>query len=180
MSLHMLNDPVSRFTHLHMISVSHDVSIADAAKEMDKQKTDSVLVHENNDLVGIVTLKDILTKVVAKGKNPNEIKVGEIANKPLLKIHKDAKVKDALKLMKQHDIRRLIVTNDERPIGIISRKVVIGNMGEYSVDMPELEIPEKVKCPYCSSEFSEKKILSKHIDDIHIGKGLLEGNLSKA
>ncbi|RDJ31857.1 MAG: CBS domain-containing protein [Crenarchaeota archaeon] len=180
MSFQMLNDPVSRFTHLHMISVSHDVSVTDAAKELDKQKTDSILVHENNDLIGIVTLKDILTKVVAKGKNPNEIKVGDIANKPLLKIHKDSKVKDALKLMKQHDIRRLIVTNDERPIGIISRKVVIGNMGEYSVDMPELEIPEKVTCPYCSSEFSEKKALSKHIDDIHIGKGLLEGNLSKA
>ena len=32
-------------------------------------------------------------------------------------------------------------------------------------------------CPYCSSVFPTKKIMSKHVDDIHIGRGLLEGDM---
>ncbi len=35
---------------------------------------------------------------------------------------------------------------------------------------------KNVKCPYCQSEFEDKEVLSSHIDKIHIGPGLLEGN----
>jgi len=35
---------------------------------------------------------------------------------------------------------------------------------------------ESVFCPYCSSIFKSAKIMSKHVDDIHIGRGLIEGN----
>jgi hypothetical protein len=81
--------------------------------------------------------------------------------------------------MNKNDIRRLVVENEERPIGVISQKAIIGNLGKYAAVLPELEIPDKIRCPYCSSLFDDKKILSKHIDDIHIGKGLFEGNLSQ-
>jgi len=36
---------------------------------------------------------------------------------------------------------------------------------------------ERSFCPYCSSAFASAKIMSKHIDDIHIGRGLMEGNM---
>lgn len=36
---------------------------------------------------------------------------------------------------------------------------------------------ERHFCPYCSSVFQTKQIMSKHVDDIHIGRGLLEGNI---
>ncbi|HUU48820.1 MAG TPA: hypothetical protein VMW55_08570, partial [Nitrosopumilaceae archaeon] len=42
------------------------------------------------------------------------------------------------------------------------------------------EMPEKIKCPYCSSLFQEKDELSKHIDQIHIGYGVFQGNFSRA
>ncbi|HSB50636.1 MAG TPA: hypothetical protein VLC72_04835, partial [Nitrosopumilaceae archaeon] len=65
-------------------------------------------------------------------------------------------------------------------IGIISRKQIAGNLNQYSIELPELEIPHKYSCPYCASVFLNKQSLSRHIDDIHIGRGLLEGNISKA
>ena len=46
--------------------------------------------------------------------------------------------------------------------------------------LPELEIPDEISCPYCQSFCADKNVLSRHIDDIHIGKGLLEGNITKA
>ena len=81
--------------------------------------------------------------------------------------------------MTKHNIRRLIVTDGTKAIGTISRKKIIGDMHDFEIPLPELEHPEKVRCPYCSSQFDSKDELSHHIDDIHIGKGLFEGNLSK-
>ena len=176
----MLEEPVMKYTNQKLTVVDKNVSVKDAAKVMTESKIDSILISEENDIVGILTNKDILSDVVAKGKDSNEVKVAEIAHKPIIKIHKDSPVKDAIDLMTKHDIRRLIVQNDERPIGIISRKQVVGNLGKYSTELPELEAPEKYICPYCHSEFGGKLILSRHMDDIHIGKGLLQGNISKA
>ena len=176
----MLNDPVSKYTDHHTVVIESDVKVDNAAKIMTEDEVESVLVFENSNLVGILTIKDIFRDIVAKGKNPSDVTVKEIAQKNIIKINKDEKVKDAIALMNKNDIRRLIVINEERPIGIISQKTVIGNLGKYAASLPELEIPNKVRCPYCSSLFDEKKSLSHHIDDIHIGKGLFEGNLTQA
>ena len=167
----MLEEPVSKYTDHKLLAVEHNVTVSDAAKEMIENKVDSILVYENNDVVGIVTNKDILSEVVAKGKNPNKVKIFEIAHKPIIKIHKDSSVKDAIALMSKHDVRRLIVENDARTIGMISQKMIVGNMGKYAVPLPELEIPGKIKCPYCSSFFDDRNILSKHIVNIHVAKG---------
>ncbi len=176
----MLNDPVSKYTDHRMTVVESHFTVDSAAKVMMDSQVESVLVFENDDLIGIVTMKDIFGEVVAKGKDPTKINLKEIVHKPIIKIHKDEKVKDAIALMNKNNIRRLIVTNEERPIGIISQKAVIGNLGKFAASLPELELPNKVRCPYCSSLFDEKKSLSHHIDDIHIGKGLFEGNLAQA
>ena len=176
----MLNEPLSKYTNPKIMAVSSELTVADAAKVMSDSKTDSVLVFENDSVIGIVTDKDIISGVVAKGTDPSKISIKEITQKPVIKIRNDATVKDAIDLMNKHDIRRLIVEDDQRTVGTISRKKIVGDMGELSIALPELEIPDKIKCPYCSSEFDDKEVLSKHIDSIHIGPGLLEGDVSKA
>ena len=98
---------------------------------------------------------------------------------PLLSIQKDAKIKDAISLMTRNNVRRLIVFDDVVPIGVISQKVLIGNITKHAIALPELEMPIQIKCPYCSSAFDDKTALSTHIDNIHIGRGLFDGNLSR-
>ena len=176
----MLDEPVSKYTDHHMTTIDSHYMVNEAAKAMEDSKVESILVFEDSKIIGIVTIKDIFRDVVAKGKDPSKVTLKEIVQRKVIKISKDAKVKDAINLMNKNDIRRLVVTNEERPIGIISQKTVVGNLGKFATTLPELEIPGKIRCPYCSSLFDEKKILSKHIDDIHIGKGLLEGNLSQS
>ena len=180
MSVEMLNESVSKYTNPKITTASSELKVSDAAKVMSDSKIDSVLVFENDSIVGIVTNKDIINEVVAKGVDPSKITVKEIAQKPILKINKDAKVKEAIELMNKNDVRRLIVNDGQRDIGIISRKKIVGDMNEFAVSLPELEIPDKIKCPYCSSLFDDKETMSKHIDNIHIGPGLLEGDVSKA
>ncbi len=176
----MLNDPVSKYTDHHMTVIESHLKVDYAAKIMMDSEVESVLVFENDDLIGIVTMKDIFRDVVAQGKDPSKLTLKEIVHRHIIKINKDEKVRDAIALMTKNNIRRLIVTNEERPIGIISQKAVIGNLGKFAASLPELEIPDKVRCPYCSSLFEDKESLSHHIDDIHIGKGLFEGNLAQA
>ena len=175
----MLTDPVSKYTDYHMTTIDSKYMVNTAAKAMVDSNVESILVFEDSQIIGIVTIKDIFRDVVAKGKDPSKVSLKDIVRRKIIKINKDAKVKDAIDLMNKNDIRRLVVENEERPIGIISQKAIIGNLGKFAAVLPELEIPDKIRCPYCSSLFDDKKILSKHIDDIHIGKGLFEGNLSQ-
>jgi len=93
----MLNEPVSRFTNHHMTTIDVGLTVSDAAKAMVETKSDSILVYTNYNVIGIVTLKDILNKIVAEGKDPTKTTIGVIASKPIIKIHKDAKVLDDLK-----------------------------------------------------------------------------------
>lgn len=177
MALNLLNEPVTKFTTPKMTAVASNLTIHDAAKAMADSKIDSILVFENGEIIGIMTEKDILRDVVAKGLDPKKTTVKKITKSPLITIQKDATVREAIEIMKKHDIRRLIVM-DKRPIGLITQKMVCGNVSEDAFPLPEL-VSDKVFCPYCSSQFENKKMLSKHIDDIHIGRGLFEGNLKR-
>ena len=176
---HMMDEPVSTYTDRKLTVIDSNIKLSEAAQQMVKSNIDSFLVSENDDVVGIVTNKDILSDIVAKGKDPSKVSVKEIARKPLIKIQKESTVKDAILLMNKHNVRRLIVTDAIKPIGTITQKMIIGNLGKYATPLPMLEAPSKATCPYCQSAFDDKLVLSKHIDDIHIGKGLLQGNLAQ-
>jgi signal-transduction protein with cAMP-binding, CBS, and nucleotidyltransferase domain len=163
----LLNEPVSKFTNRKMTTVASNLTIQDAAKVMTESRVDSILVFEKNQIIGMVTEKDMLYDIIAKGLDPTKTTLGKIAKSPLITIKKTALVKDALKIMKKHDIRRLVVV-DKRPIGLITQKMVCGNLSDRNIILPELEIPDKTSCPYCSQNFESTQRLSSHINKIHI------------
>ena len=163
----LLNEPVSKFTNKKMTTIASDLTIQDAAKAMAESKVDSILVFEKSQIIGMVTEKDILHDIVAKGLDPSKTTLREIVKGPLITIKKTAPVKEALEIMKKYDIRRLVVI-DKRPIGLITQKMVCGNLTDKHIVLPELEIPDKTSCPYCSQNFENNKTLGAHIDKIHI------------
>src|SRR5574341_842541 len=135
MALNLLSEPVIKFTNPKMTTVASNLTIHDAAKAMAESKIDSILVFERGQIIGIITEKDILYDVVAKGLDPKKTTVKKITKSPLITIKKDATVKEALEIMKKHDIRRLLVMN-KRPIGLITQKLVCGNVREDSLALP--------------------------------------------
>ena len=171
---HMMDEPVSKYTDHKLTVIDSKIKVSEAAQQMVKSEIDSFLVSENDDVVGIVTNKDILSDIVAKGKDPSKVSVKEIARKPLIKIQKESTVKDAILLMNKHNIRRLLVTDAIKPIGTITQNMIVGNLGKYATPLPMLEAPSRARCPYCLSTFDDKQVMSKHIDDIHIGRGVLQ------
>jgi signal-transduction protein with cAMP-binding, CBS, and nucleotidyltransferase domain len=175
----MLEESVSKFTNSYMVSVESNSKISEAAKKMIETSNDSAIVFDGKNVVGIMTDKDIMNDVIAKDLDPAKTNVKEATHGPIISIPIESKVHEAIKMMTKNNVRRLLVTENGNPVGIISQKMIVGNIDKYSVALPELESPGKMMCPYCPSLFSEKKVLSKHIDNIHIGKGLLEGNLKQ-
>ncbi len=175
-----LLQPISNFIDASFVIQEGNQMVSEGVKKMAEHGVDSLVIINNNVINGMVTYRDILFDVVAKGKDPTNTKLKEIMRTPIITIQKDAKIKDAISMMSKNNIRRLVVVDNNIPIGMISQKVLVGNIARQAIVLPELEIPNRIKCPYCSSIFDDKDALSLHIDNIHVGRGLFEGNLAKA
>lgn len=167
MSEELLNSPIAPFINPRLVVAASNLTVTDAAKVMLESRVNSVLVFEDDKVIGIVTNKDFLDDVVAKGLDPTKIQIKEITHSPLITIHKDSKIGEALNLMKKHNIRRLIVKDDTRTIGTLSQKKIIGNERDQAVLLPELETPDKITCPYCQKELENHDLLSEHMKEIH-------------
>jgi CBS domain-containing protein len=159
--------------------------------------------------IGIVTERDILYRVLAENRGPFKVTIGEIMSSPIVAVDEEISIRDAISLMRRKHIRRLLVTGtkkntddiisrqDEKlnqsiktisPIGTVTLMSIVGNMPEESLELAEVESPNlgttaeqiiRIVCPYCESKFDNKADLSKHIDRIHLGSGLLEGDMRK-
>jgi len=154
--------------------------IAYAVKAMRDADSSSVLVSKYKMPVGIVTEKDILYRVVAEHRSPFKTVLESIMSAPLVTIDESAPVKEAILLMRRNAIRRLPVTKDGKVTGLLTLRSMIGNSRKTSIDLADVELPTaktNVMCPYCQSKFESKDDLSKHIDRLHLGSGLLEGDL---
>lgn len=169
--------PITDYIDTSLNTISIQTTISETGRKMIELGVDSVLILENEEISGIVTQKDIM-KSISKEINASGT-VESIMSRPLITIDSAANVGEAIKLMKENNIRRLVVKQDSNLIGIITQKKIFGNLSSKAFEIPELEIPEKIKCPYCLSFFKEKDELSKHIDQVHIGYGVFQGNFSK-
>jgi len=170
--------PITDYVDANLNAIPIQTTISEVGQKMVELGVDSILVLENGEISGIVSQKDIM-KAISK-KMDFSGTVESIISRPLITIDNTANVGQAIKMMKENNIRRLVVKEDSKPIGIITQKKIFGNISSKAFEIPELEMPEKIRCPYCSSFFQQKDELSKHIDQIHIGYGVFQGNFSKA
>jgi signal-transduction protein with cAMP-binding, CBS, and nucleotidyltransferase domain len=180
-----------------------DANVVDATRLMNNKNTSSIIVRLRNseEPIGIVTDKDILYRVVAESKDPSKVTLKEIMSSPLHTVGKDVVVKEAVSIMRNKGIRRLVITNKNKSaesdlssptkdngkisvLGVLTLMSIVGESSDQSISLADIDISDNIieskniviVCPYCGSKFDNKTDLSKHIDRIHIGSGLLEGD----
>jgi CBS domain-containing protein len=96
-------------------------TLQDAARKMKNLDVGPLPVCDNDRLVGILTDRDITVRAIAEGRDPKTTKVGEVLTPDVIYCFEDQDVQEAARLMKENQIRRLIVLNrDKRLVGIIS------------------------------------------------------------
>ncbi len=103
-----------------LIYINSEENVIKAAALMRENNISSLLVKHKGDFVGIVTEKDIINKVVAEELYPGDIKVNEIMSKDLVTVSKNESIEEAAKLMRKKGVRRLVVLENERIVGIIT------------------------------------------------------------
>ncbi|MDG7011110.1 MAG: CBS domain-containing protein [Nitrososphaerota archaeon] len=174
-----LEAPVLSFMTKGFAKVDVDDSIFQAAEAMARLGATEAIVTRGGSPAGIITERDILYKVVAAGLSPQQAKARDVMSAPLQTIDESAKAAEAIAKMSKLGIRRLVVTSKGEPVGMVTQKAVVaGPRGEHVV-LPELASPTSFSCPYCDATMKTREELSKHIDQVHLGPGLLEGDRSK-
>jgi CBS domain-containing protein len=101
-------------------TVGVDDPIAEAARVMRDSDIGDVIVMDGDRVTGIVTDRDIVVRGVADGRDPSSTKVSEVCTTGVETIQPEASVDDALRLMREKDIRRLPVASNGTPLGIVS------------------------------------------------------------
>lgn len=97
-----------------------------AAEVMEKNDISSVIVTEKGNGVGMITEHDILTKIVVKSKDPKRTTCSEIMTSPLITINPEITIDDAARVMRNNNIRRLVVAQRDKIIGVLSEFDIVG------------------------------------------------------
>jgi CBS domain-containing protein len=108
-------------------TVNVDDTVKDAAVVMRDSDIGDVIVVEDGQVTGILTDRDIAVRAVAEGRDADSTSVSDICTSGIEAMEPDASVDDALRKMRDEDIRRLPVVKNGRPVGIIS-------LGDLAVD----------------------------------------------
>jgi len=103
-------------------TIEPDKTVVDAAKLMDDEDAGLIPIVEGQKLVGTITDRDIAIRVVAEGKDPQSAKVRDVMTSRLVTVDPEQDLDEALRLMAEHQVRRLpVVEEDGKIVGIVAQ-----------------------------------------------------------
>jgi CBS domain-containing protein len=121
----------------NVVTVSPSMSVADVAKEMIAREKGPLPVVEGGRVVGMVTDRDLVARVVAASRDPNTVRCEDIATKDLVTIRPDQDLNAARRLLAQHQLDRLLVVEEgDRLVGIISEADIRADEGPLAPSTP--------------------------------------------
>ena len=108
-------------------TLAQSATIMEAACAMRDNDIGDVVVLDNGRLCGILTDRDIVVRALAAGCDPNRTSVGEICSRALVTLAPDDSTGQAVRVMREHAIRRLPIEEGGRVVGIVT-------LGDVAVD----------------------------------------------
>jgi CBS domain-containing protein len=107
-----------------VITTDVDDSVKNAARAMAKFGISSLLVFSEEGLKGILTERDIITRIVCAGLDPSEVPVCDVMSEPVIVVAPDTPLENAVELMLVHQIKKLPIIDQKEEsynvLGIIS------------------------------------------------------------
>ena len=94
------------------VRASAAAPLIEVARTMRDEMIGDVLVTDNGQVSGVVTDRDITIRAVAEGLDPYSTPVGQVASSGMINISMDAPLSQAVQLMRQEAVRRLLVTDE--------------------------------------------------------------------
>lgn len=116
---------VGGITNRDLVTIDEGSSVLNAAKLMVEKGLGSIVVTRNGERIGILTERDMLTKLVAKALDARSTHVKDVMTSPPVTIEQDRPLREALDLMNRKHIRRMLVTKEGRIVGIFTLRDVV-------------------------------------------------------
>jgi CBS domain-containing protein len=104
----------------NVITLEKDVSVQDATRMMNENGIGCLVAVDNGEIVGILTERDLLRRVLEVCRNPKETKVSEIMTKNVIVGDPDMQLVEATRLMFENKVKKLPIVEDRRLVGLIT------------------------------------------------------------
>lgn len=116
-----------------LVTCSPNETLAQVARKLQQEDIGSCPVIDDDKLVGIVTDRDITVRAVAKGLDVNDTKVSDVMTTNLINCGASSSLEDAARLMADNQVRRLLIVEDDKLVGIVAQ-------ADMAIDLEEDEL----------------------------------------
>jgi len=132
---------IERLMVKSVITLPVDASAYDAVKLLNKNKIGCLVVVYNREIVGILTERDLLERVLGKCRNPKETGISEIMTKHVIVGKPDMELSEVTRLMFENKVKKLPIIDGNRLVGIVTLTDIAR---ATSIDKKTIELIEKL------------------------------------
>jgi CBS domain-containing protein len=111
----------------NVITIDYNKTALDASVILKEKEISFLVIMKEGKIAGIVSESDIVRKIAAKDLNSSQIQLEEIISKNFKGVESDLEIEDAVQKMLNSSIRRLIVLENEKLVGVITQT----NLAEF-------------------------------------------------
>jgi signal-transduction protein with cAMP-binding, CBS, and nucleotidyltransferase domain len=114
------------------LSLSRETTALEAARQMKARRHGyAIIASSTGSPEGIVTEWDYLSKIMAEGKDPSDVKLGDIMTSDLVSVDANVGLDQVAELMAHKGVRRVLVLKDGKVIGVITAGIMLSRLKEY-------------------------------------------------
>jgi CBS domain-containing protein len=117
--------------------IDASASVVEAAQLMREEHIGSLPITDDEQLVGMITDRDITMRVVAETADRMNTSVGDVSSRDLITVEPDRDLDEALQLMARHQVRRLPVVENGRLVGIVAQADIAISENEKTGELVE-------------------------------------------
>lgn len=107
------------------VKADSEITAEEGSNIMTKRGVSSLLIEERGELVGIVTERDMVTKIVSKNLQGSQVRLKDIMSSPLVSVEEDSLLEVAAEIMWKMKIRRLPVRSESKIVGLLTENDVV-------------------------------------------------------
>ena len=114
-----------------IVSIDSKAKVRDAARLMVEKGIGSLIANRDGLPFGIVTERDLMEKIAAEGVDPTKMTVSEVMTAPLTTVDAGTSIIDAARRMVEKRVKRLVVTDQEKIVGIVTQTDLVSHMTDF-------------------------------------------------
>jgi len=134
-------------------------SLKEAVRKMQEKNSDYVLICKDGYPEGIVTERDVLTKVLSAGLKLDKVVLKDIMSSPVMTIEKNLDVKLAWEAISESKIKRIIITENDKAVGVLTSFDILAVAPELFEAEDEQGSPEGGFCEFCGNYFPSLNVV---------------------